>query len=436
MRRDLEAALAAGFLAGEWTQRGLVDSGAVVLGRRRRWLTPLARQVLELYPRPPLDRPRELAGALGALPAAEKAAADKPLVHPVVGTRMLSNRWGLPELHDLADLAGFLDLRAGELDWYADPRRWARQTGERRLQHYRVSHRVAPSGAIRVLEAPKRELRDLQRRLLDEVLGLVPAHPAAHGFRRGRSVASYAAPHAASSVVLRLDLEAFFASVSVGRVHGLWRTAGYPEPVAHALAGLVTTVLPLARWQAVPRPARDDLLAAHWRLGRRLAAPHLPQGAPTSPALANLAAYRLDVRLTALAASWGGAYTRYADDLAFSGDRGWGVGTSRLLDVVEDVVRDEGFRLNPRKTAVMPRAGRQVLGGLVVNDRPRVTRAEVDLLRAVLHNCRRSGPSTQNRTGHHAFREHLRGRVAWVAQHDPVRGARLLRAWEDVDWSR
>ncbi|MCW2814891.1 MAG: retron-type RNA-directed polymerase [Nocardioides sp.] len=436
MRPDTARALAAGFLAGEWTEAGLLESGRLVLGRRRRWLTPLARQTLDLYPRPPHDRPRELATAVAALPAAGKALRDRPVVQPVSGTRMLTNPWGLPPLDDVGDLARLLELSVSELDWYADPRHWARGAGDVRLQHYRVSHRVAPSGAIRVLEAPKLELKRMQRRLLDEVVSLVPPHAAARGFRPGGSVRSYAAPHADRSVVVRLDLEAFFASVTVARAYGIFRAAGYPEPVAHTLAGLVTSVLPRSQWRGVPRPADVRLHDAHWRLGRRLAAPHLPQGAPTSPAVANLAAFRLDVRLSALAASWGGRYTRYADDLAFSGDRGWATGTSRLLDVVETVVRDEGFRLNPRKTGVMPRAGRQTLGGLVVNERPRVPRAEVDLLRAVLHNCHRHGPSTQNREGHRAFEEHLRGRIAWVAQHDPVRGARLLATHAAIDWSR
>ena len=436
MRPDLASALAAGFLRGAWTQQGLVDSGAVVLGRRPRWLPALARQTLALYPRPPADRPRELATNLASRPAAAKARGAGPHVRPVVETRMLTNRWRLPELDDLGDLASFLDVTASELDWLSDPRHLARSTDARPLQHYRVSHRPAASGAIRVLEAPKPRLKRIQRRLLDEVVSRIPPHDAARGFRPGGSVRSYAAPHAGRSVVVRLDLESFFASVTVSRIYGIWRTAGYPEPVAHCLAGLVTCVLPRSTWRTVPTPASDALLDAHWRLGRRLAAPHLPQGAPTSPAMANLAAFRLDVRLAALAGSWGGHYTRYADDLAFSGEAGWGRGTSRLVDAVEVIVRDEGFRLNARKTGVMPRAGRQSLGGLVVNDRPRVARHQVDTLRAILHNCRVHGPSTQNRDDLPAWEAHLRGRIAWVAQHDPLRGARLQAAHDAIDWSR
>ncbi|MGD5408155.1 hypothetical protein QUS89_22955, partial [Xanthomonas citri pv. citri] len=66
--------------------------------------------------------------------------------------------------------------------------------------------------------------------------------------------------------------------------------------------------------------------------------------------------------------------------------------------------------------------------------RPRVARREVDLLRAVLTNCARHGPSTQDREEHPAFEAHLRGRVSWVAQHDPARGARLQRLLDAVDW--
>ncbi|GAA4685719.1 hypothetical protein GCM10023226_24210 [Nocardioides nanhaiensis] len=436
MRADLARALASGFLAGEWTSAGLATSGAAVLGRRARWLTPLVRQTLELYPRPPHDRPRELATNIASRPAAAKAAHARPLRQPVAETRMTTNRWRLPVLDNIGDLADLLGITTSELDWFSDPRHLARSTPTGPLQHYRVSHRVAASGAIRVLEAPKRRLKTLQRQLLDDVASLIPPHPAARGFRPGGSVRSYAEPHAGRPVVIRLDLEAFFGSITVSRLYGIWRSAGYPEPVAHRLAGLVTSTLPRSGWRAVPRPADDRLLDAHWRLGRRLAAPHLPQGAPTSPAMANLAAFRLDVRLTALAESWGGRYTRYADDLAFSGDRGWGSGTSRLLDVVEEIVRGEGFRLNARKTGVMPRAGRQTLGGLVVNQRPRVSRAEVDVLRAILHNCRRHGPSSQNRADVPAFEHHLRGRIAWVAQHDATRGARLLADHAAIDWTR
>ena len=264
----------------------------------------------------------------------------------------------------------------------------------------------------------------------------IPPHDAARGFRPGGSVRSYAAPHADRPVVLRLDLEAFFASVTVSRVYGIWRTAGYPEAVAHCLAGLVTSVLPRSAWRAVPAPADDGLLDAHWRLGRRLAAPHLPQGAPTSPAMANLAAYRLDVRLTALARSWGGRYTRYADDLAFSGDAGWGTGTSRLIDA------DRGGRARRGLPAQRPQDRRDAAGGPAASRRPRRQRAAARRPQRGRHPARDPAQLPAARAEHPeprrrpALEEHLRGRIAWVAQHDPVRGARLQAVHDTIDWSR
>jgi RNA-directed DNA polymerase len=103
-------------------------------------------------------------------------------------------------------------------------------------------------------------------------------------------------------------------------------------------------------WAELPRATEPRLIAAHWRLGRRLATPHLPQGAPTSAALANLAAFGLDRRLAGLASRLGARYTRYADDLALSGGRELKGRASRIGSFVAEIARDEGFRVNPAKT--------------------------------------------------------------------------------------
>lgn len=273
----------------------------------------------------------------------------------------------------------------------------------------------------------------MQRRLLHEVLDLVPAHEAAHGFTRGRSAITNASAHAGRPVVVSFDLEDFFASVSAARVYGLFRTAGYPEPVAHSLTALTTNAVPIDEWSAVPRPSDPGLIGSHHRLGRSLATPHLPQGAPTSPALANLAAFRLDRRLTGLAATLGGAYTRYADDLTLSGSRRLLVGTERLRESVAGIAREEGFLVNQRKSRIATRATRQQVCGIVVNRRLNVPRAEYEQLRALLHNARR-GPAGENRSGVADFRSHLLGRIAWVESLDPERGARLRARFERIDW--
>jgi RNA-directed DNA polymerase len=270
---------------------------------------------------------------------------------------------------------------------------------------------------------PKPRLKAVQRRVLDGILGRIPPHPAAHGFRPSRSVLTYAAPHAGRAVVVRCDLRSFFPSVHRARVRAVFRAAGYPPAVARLLAGVCTHRTPagVAR-QADPRD--------HDRL--RIA--HLPQGSPASPALANLCAYRLDVRLAALAAELGAAYTRYADDLAFSGGPDLAERADRLTAMVGRVALDEGFELNYRKLRVMKAGTRQHLAGVVVNERPNVGRDEYDRLKATLWNCVRRGPAGENRTGLADFRAHLRGRVAHVARLNPARGRRLLELWERVAW--
>jgi len=417
------AALADAFLAADaWRRPALVASGARVLGSRRRFLHPVVRAVIEGYPRPPVDRPRELAAFVagtadfraGILLARRRRRPVRIQERPVVPVRTARRPWRTPVVDDLGALAELLGLSIVELDWFADRRSINRYATDRALRHYWptwVGHRL--------IEAPKPRLRSMQRRLLSGLFGRIPVHEAAHGFVPGRSVRTFAAPHAGRRTVVRLDLVSFFASVSAGRVYGLLRTAGYPEPVAHALTGLCTTATP-AR---VLRRAPAGLPDRPYRLGL-LAAPHLPQGAPTSPVLANLCAYRLDRRLAGLAAAFGARYTRYADDLAFSGDLD-ARRAAVLAARVAAVAGQEGFRAHPGKTRVRGRGDRQLLAGLVVNERPMVSRRDYDRLRAVLHNAARTGLAEQNRDGLLDFAWRLAGRVEWAGQGSPARREKL-----------
>lgn len=174
---------------------------------------------------------------------------------------------------------------------------------------------------------------------------------------------------------------------------------------------------------------------ANHRLRAHLAHPHLPQGAPTSPALANLAAFRLDRRLSGLATKAGLTYSRYADDLALSSTTYRGADqVARMIELVRRIAREEGFRVNDRKTTVRRSGQRQRLAGVVVNDRPNVDRRDYDVLNAILTNAARHGAASQNRDSHPDFHAHLLGRVAWVQHLNPERGERLQAKLAQVDW--
>lgn len=432
-RAYLARYVADAFLAGTWNERALVDRAASGLAPRPRWVGAVARGVLDAYHRPPADRPRELARfvehVLAAMPDSRRSASGRPPAPQVrrwliPAIEMGHRRWPVPELDSTAALARWLKVGDGDLAWLADVRGLERTVSDERLRHYRYRTLARPGGLARVLERPKPRLKAIQRRLLHELLDLIPVHDAAHGFVRGRSVRTHAAAHLGREVVVTLDLEDFFASVSAGRVYGILRTAGYPEPVAHALSGLATNVVPATVWEAVRRPSDPSRVAQHHRLGRRLATPHLAQGAPTSPALANLAAFRLDRRLAGLARALGITYTRYADDLTFSGPGRALRDPSVLRAAAATIVREEGFALNERKFRRVTQAGRQRVCGIVVNERLNVARADYDELKAIVHNAAVDG-GAMLRPDAGLGRARVAGRIAWLQSLHPEHGERL-----------
>ena len=153
----------------------------------------------------------------------------------------------------------------------------------------------------------------MQRALAGGLLSAIPVHDAAHGSCARRSVLTAVTPHSGQPMVIAFDLQKFFPSIRASRVHALFRTAGYPRDAARVLTGLCTTTTPdeaCRGWAVDARPFHRTR--------------HVPQGAPTSPAIANLSAYGLDRRLNGLAKKLGAYYTRYADDLLFSGPRSLG----------------------------------------------------------------------------------------------------------------
>jgi RNA-directed DNA polymerase len=433
LARDLTRA----FLTSSWRLELLAESGAAELGHWPTWIEALALSVVSAFRTAPANRmalEAYITEFLVAHPAApaEPAADAEPA--PSVVSRYRRD-WPVAPIDSPARLAELLELSGGQLEWLADVKGLERTAASERLRNYRYAIVPRRCGLARVIEAPKLRLKEVQRWILREILDAMPVHDACHGFTAGRSVLSNAALHVGQTAVLGLDLKDFFASVAARRVFGMFQLAGYRRSVAHLLSGLCTNVVPDMVWAAMP-PARDPrLVGPRFWLGRQLATPHLPQGAPTSPALANLLAFRLDRRLHGLAGAFGFRYSRYADDLTFSGSLALRAQRNLLEQLVAEIARDEGFTLNAGKSRLRTAASRQSVCGVVVNVRPNLARSEYDQLRAILHNARRDGPESQNRAGAEDFRAHVRGRIAWLSSLNPERGESLLRRFEEVDWS-
>lgn len=318
----------------------------------------------------------------------------------------LRRRHRLPDLDSADDIARLVGLGgAGELQALMRP-------GVAAGAPY-VEFVVPKSdGSERRIAAPRARLKKVQRILLEQILARLPVHDACQGFVPGRSIVSNAAPHRGAAVLLKMDLRDFFPTVHYRRAKGLFQRIGYGEEVATILAGLVTH-----------RPVLAD--------GRVGWPGVLPQGAPTSPALANLVCWRLDARLAGLARKAGAAYTRYADDLTFSFAQEPGVDLGRFAWWVDQICGQEGFVENTRKRRVLRKGNQQRVTGVVVNEQLSVPRAARRRFRAILENCRRHGVASQAR-GREGFADYLRGFAAYVQMVQPALGARLVREVEEI----
>lgn len=312
---------------------------------------------------------------------------------------------GLPELSTVKQVAELCEIKPDDFDRLMRP-------GTRSGAPYVEFEIDKASGGKRRISAPRAELKRVQRIIYDQILAKVPVHEACHGFVPKRSVVSNAEPHQQAAVVIKMDLRDFFPSVHYRRVAGLFRGFGYSESIANLLAGLTTH-----------RPVLDD--------GTVVWPGALPQGAPTSPAIANLVARTLDRRLSGLAERVGARYTRYADDLTFSFAEQPGIGIGRFCWWVDQICQQEGFVENVAKRRVLRRGNQQRVTGVVVNSGLFVPRAARRRFRAILHNCRKNGVEAEAR-GREDFADYLRGFAAYVNMVQPELGAKLLAEVSEI----
>ena len=221
------------------------------------------------------------------------------------------------------------------------------------------------SPGTRTLRVPSRETKALQRRILKRLLRKLRVHSAATGFERGRSIVDNALVHARQCVVIKLDLVDFFQSTSAARVQKYFQRIGWDAEAAALLTRLCTD------------------------------GGGLPQGAPTSPALANRVNFGFDIRLERIAKSRKGIYTRYADDITFSFPKDYPKKTRGIVQLVCSAARRHGYRVHKRtKLAIRRRHQQQLVTGLVVNDGVRLPRKTRRWLRAVEHRMTTTGTCT------------------------------------------
>ncbi|MDP4182292.1 MAG: reverse transcriptase domain-containing protein, partial [Bacillota bacterium] len=264
--------------------------------------------------------------------------------------------------------------------------------------HYTIPKR---KGGLRNIAAPKTDLKGAQKAILEKILSKLDVSGSAHGFIKGKSVVSGAKAHIKQpELVINMDLENFFPTITFKRVLGMFKSFGYSGYIASLLAMLCT----YCERMPIEVKGKTKYVVTSERI--------LPQGSPASPMITNILCRKFDKRLNGLAEKLGFVYTRYADDMSFSSDSTLKDREGKLCGLVSKIAKEEGFIINKPKTRFLRKSNRQSITGIVINnDDLSVSKKWVRNFRAALFNAKKQkieGSLTNS------LRSEISGMAAWL----------------------
>lgn len=263
------------------------------------------------------------------------------------------------------------------------------------------------SGGKRTISMPNKELLIVQKKIQEKILNNITIHDNVYGFVKNKSIIDNAKRHLNKEMILNIDLKDFFPSIHRGRIFYIFKNiCNYDNDVSYCLTKLTTYNN------------------------------SIPQGAPTSPVLSNIVAFMLDVRLSKLADKFNINYTRYADDITFSGDK-TSINNS-LLKIVSYIVAECGFNINPKKTRFANCASRQEVTGLIVNnEKISIPNDYIRKIRQELYYVKKYGlKGHREKVGfkNKYYKDHMLGKILFVNQIDSKKGKRLLEEFNEIRW--
>ena len=320
-------------------------------------------------------------------------------------------QWGAKQLprdksHEIAhmELTSLLGTRHAEtLHWLLRERNFQAPSGSK-LQHLYKKYEIPKkSGKLRTISAPSAGLKRIQKAILLKLINPLGAHEAAYGFVNGRSIVGNARLHVGRKVVVNADVSNCFPSIK-------WQL------VLASLKRDFSTQLSNHSISAISDICTND--------------GGLPIGAPSSPALLNRVLLKTDEILTTQAEIRDCKYSRYADDLTFSGDEN----TLQLLGIAKSVLRKINLQLDPLKTNIFRRGRRQICTGLVVNDKVNVPRAIRRRIRASVHSFEIG--KQLHWEGNPVGQSSLTGRLNFLKMVSPENASVLIQRFDDATKKR
>lgn len=301
----------------------------------------------------------------------------------------------IPIIYNLRHLRKLLNIKKKDQNKFFGP--------EREFS-YKVFYIPKKSGGFRKIEAPSLKLELIQKWIKIHILEKLKISNSAKGFKKGSSIVDNADCHCNKKYVLNMDVQNFFPSIAYSKIFKLFNYIGYNKEVCHLLTQLCTN--------------GDNVL---------------PQGAPTSPIISNLVNIRLDKRLYYFAKSIGGDYTRYADDITISSN----IRLEKYVKVVKDILKDEGYIINSKKTRIKNSGQKQEVTGLIVNKKVAVDKKIKKELDQAIYFIKRYGLLDHmkrincDRT---KYKEHLFGLAYFVKMVEPNQGVKYLKELNNLSW--
>jgi RNA-directed DNA polymerase len=355
--------------------------------------------------------------------AAESLGRDPTTIERAIATATRVRAHGGHPVYTLTHLARLTGARWDFL----------RDVAARRRDPYLDIVRIKRNGETRPISSPEAPLMDVQRWLLRHVVSALGSHDASYAYQEGRSILACAKKHIGARWLIKLDIHDFFESIGERRVYRLFANLGYPRLLSLEMARICTRLK--------GKGGRPDRVFHLYQNKAPYSVDQegvLPQGAPTSGALANATMLGTDAALEEFATSSGLIYSRYSDDMVFSaGSNFRREDADGVIQHAARVLDEAGLRLHSKKIRVIPPGARHVVLGLLVDD------ADVRLLpeyrrRLEVHV---RGVQKFGLYEHAGFRKfdsvlsminHVDGGIAFAKHVEPAFADRLRERWNEA----
>jgi len=301
----------------------------------------------------------------------------------------------------------------------------------KRYNYFKLKKR---RGGYREIMSPAKDLKYIQKWILRNILEKYPLANSCKGFQKRISIKDNATGHHNSDLILKVDLLKFYDTITERRVYGMFSSMGYAKNLSYSLAKLTTAKHRDSYWLNFDKTAKHTLE----KLIKEKPS-ILPQGAPSSPMIANILATKMDSRFEKLSKKMGFHYSRYADDLTFSITK-----DAKLppLLLIKKIIRDEGFFINPNKICYMKKGSKQYVTGLTVNNGVNVHKGYRKDIGQHIHYCRKFGvishlqkrekdfPKYNTLT----FHDWLYGHICFIKSINKADGEKLLKKFNLINW--